>query len=119
MNNPMTPAAVAIQYSDDELKQVLRQDLINELAPWALDPDTTYINGVNNLNENLVIYSASIAEEAFLRVRENNPPEDPSNPAPTVGLFSVKYSFADEHRINPPDMSKILHIMVTLVRLYG
>ena len=119
MNTPMTPAALATQYSDEELKQILRQDLINELGPWQLDPDKTYINGVNNLDERLVTYSASVLEEAFQRVRENDAPSDPFNPVPQIGLFSVPYSFADEHRINPPDMSKILHVMGTLVRSYA
>jgi hypothetical protein len=93
------------------------RSLLNEaLAPWNLDANTVYINGVNNLTERMVISSASLTEEAVQRILEK---DEPTYSFRAAGLFSVAYSFADEHGVEGPDAEMLSDIVAELVRTLG
>lgn len=89
----------------EELALRVREELAETFAQHgldpALDPDHLYINGVNNLEERLVISSQSLTSETTLRILDQDPPSDWSDE--TAGIFRVPYSFEDEHRV--PDMT--------------
>ncbi|WP_225775248.1 hypothetical protein [Pseudomonas sp. Marseille-Q5115] len=92
----------------DELAARVRTELETVLAEQGLNnlpaPDRIYLNGVNNLEERLVIYSQTLTEETTRRIQEQDPPS--AWVSDTFGVFFVAYSFEDEHRI--PDVSGLL-----------
>ncbi|MGV8919815.1 MAG: hypothetical protein ACOH2R_18760 [Pseudomonas sp.] len=99
----------------NDLRDTVRPALINELATWNIDPDAVYINGI--APDGVVIYCQSLTNEAVHHILHQNEPDYSSTEH--MGLFSVAYSFADEHRVDGPDFVKIGHVMRTLVRAYG
>ncbi|KTB58636.1 hypothetical protein ACTACG_00810 [Pseudomonas syringae] len=114
MNTPVNPAAFAAETASVEEK--IRAFLISELAEWSIDPDNVYINGVNDPEERVVIGSVSLTAEASTRVFEK---DAPSYSTRTAGLFTVAYSYADEHRLAAPDLAKIGEVIGQLVRDLG
>lgn len=116
MNDHATPSAIAKQENAAEIKEKIQAFLVSELSEWSIDPDQVYINAVNDPEEGIVIFSASLAEDAWNRVYEN---DAPSYSPRTAGLFTVAYSYADEHRLAAPDLAKISEVIGQLVRDLG
>ncbi|RMO91981.1 hypothetical protein ALQ33_02711 [Pseudomonas syringae pv. philadelphi] len=116
MNAPVNPAALAIQNDTATLEEKIRAFLVSELAEWSIDPDNVYINGVNDPAEGVVISSASLTAEASTRIFEK---DAPSYSTRTAGLFTVAYSYADEHRLAEPDLAKVGEVIGQLVRDLG
>ncbi|KUG42817.1 hypothetical protein AL053_15050 [Pseudomonas savastanoi pv. fraxini] len=114
MNTPVNPAAFAAKHATIEEK--IRAFLVSELAEWSINPDNVYINGVNNPEERLVISSSSLTAEATNRVFEK---DAPSYSPRKAGLFSVAYSYADEHRLAAPDLAKVGEVIGQLVNDLG
>lgn len=111
------PDVLAKQANAEEIKQQIHAFLSARLSEWSVDPDTVYITGVNNLEERVVIFSQTISQEAWDRVYENDAPVYIDSP--TSGLFSVQYSFADEHRVAGPDAIQLGELMGQVVRDLG
>lgn len=92
----------------DELAARVRAELETVMAERGLNglpaPDRIYLNGVNNLEERLVIYSRTLTEETTRRIQEQDPPSPWVSD--TFGVFFVAYSFEHEHRI--PEASGLL-----------
>ena len=85
----------------DTLRELIRTQLKAALNSLGLDPDSVYFNGVNNLEEQLVIHSLSLTEEALdKRLHRDEYPNGVSySGLTTSGFFAKAYSFDDEHRI--------------------
>ncbi|KAA8695742.1 Uncharacterized protein ALO80_00312 [Pseudomonas caricapapayae] len=115
MNTPVNPAAFTTQ-NTATVEEKIRAFLISELSEWSINPDDVYINGVNNPEERLVISSASLTAEAVNRVFEKDAPAYSSHAA---GLFTVAYSYADEHRLAAPDLAKVGEVIGQLVNDLG
>ncbi|KQB53102.1 hypothetical protein AQS70_02665 [Pseudomonas endophytica] len=82
------------------LRERIRAQLKTDLSPLGLDPDSVYINGVNNLEERMVIDSSSLTEDALDRRLHNSEyPNGVTYSSATAGIFSKAYTFEDEHRI--------------------
>ncbi|EPM43998.1 hypothetical protein [Pseudomonas syringae] len=116
MNDYTNPNVIAKQQNATEIKEKIRAFLVSELSEWSIDPDKVYINGVNNPQDRLVIFSASLAEDAWNHVYEN---DAPTYHAQVAGLFSVAYSYADEHRLAAPDLEKVGELIGQLVSDLG
>ncbi|WP_457792423.1 hypothetical protein [Pseudomonas syringae] len=114
MNTPVNPAVFAAENATT--KEKIRAFLVSELAEWSIDPDNVYINGVNDPEERMVIDSNSLTAEAINRVFEKNAP---SYSTRTAGLFTVAYSYADEHRLAAPDLAKVGEVIGQLVNDLG
>ncbi|MCJ2372749.1 hypothetical protein [Pseudomonas sp. RGM 3321] len=114
MNTPVNPAAFAAENATVEEK--IRAFLVSELAEWSINPDNVYINGVNDPEERVVISSNSLTAEATNRVFEK---DAPSYAPRTAGLFTVAYSYADEHRLAAPDLAKVGEVIGQLVNDLG
>lgn len=50
------------------------QRLAELLASYRINPETTYINTINNVVDERVIVSRTLTEEAIQRVSDNDPP---------------------------------------------
>ncbi|MDB5983550.1 MAG: hypothetical protein JWQ69_4565 [Pseudomonas sp.] len=116
MNIAINPSAVAHQEGWEALRAKVRPLLRTALQAWNLDPDTVYLNGVNDPSDRLVISANSLTDEAVQRILEK---DEPSYAFATAGLFSVAYSFADEHRVKGPDVHSLSRIVTELVRTLG
>ncbi|MCD5982577.1 MULTISPECIES: hypothetical protein [Pseudomonas] len=116
MNTQNHPNVIAKQNNAEEIKEMIRAFLVNELAEWSVDPEKLYINAINNQEERLVIFSKSISQEAWDCVYENDAGFVLS---PSVGLFSEAYSFADEHRVAEPDLETVYRLIEQLVADLG
>ncbi|KPX22288.1 hypothetical protein ALQ08_101201 [Pseudomonas syringae pv. delphinii] len=116
MNDYTNPSVIAKQHNATEIKEKIRAFLVSELSEWSIDPDKVYINGVNNPQDRLVIFSASLAEDAWNHVYEN---DAPAYSAQVAGLFTVAYSYADEHRLAAPDLAKVGELIGQLVSDLG
>ncbi|EGH98113.1 MULTISPECIES: hypothetical protein [Pseudomonas syringae group] len=114
MNTPVNPAVFAAENATT--KEKIRAFLVSELAEWSIDPDNVYINGVNDPEERMVIGSNSLTAEAINRVFEK---DAPSYSTRTAGLFTVAYSYADEHRLAAPDLAKVGEVIGQLVNDLG
>lgn len=110
------PSVIAEQTNTEQLKEQIRSFLISELSTWSIDPDRVFLNSINNPEERLVIASASLSEEAWHRVYEKNAP---FYSAETAGLFTVPYSFADEHRLPSPSLVRIGMVIGELIYNQG
>ncbi|SHN28398.1 hypothetical protein SAMN05216593_12289 [Pseudomonas asturiensis] len=111
------PDVAAKQANADEIKEQIRAFLVSELFEYSIDPDAVYINGVNNMDARVVTFSKSISQEAWDRVYENDAPD--YRASPHIGLFSVQYSFADEHRVAEPDLEMVYRLIGQLVADLG
>lgn len=116
MNAPLNPNVLAKQAHAAAIKDEIRTVLTSELAEWSIDPESVYINGVTNNVEKLVIYSKSLTGVAWNCVYEN---VTLSSSSETSALFSVAYSYADEHRVNAPTMAKVAEVVNALVEKLG
>lgn len=116
MNAPLNPNVLAVQANAAATKESIRAYLISELAEWSIDPDQVYINSVTDPVEQLVIGSTSLTTEAWHRVYENSIPNYSTQ---TAGLFTVAYSYANEHRLPAPDLLKVGQIIAALVQKLG
>jgi hypothetical protein len=116
MTTEIEPSVPAHQQGWEAMRVTVRPLLRTALEAWNLDPDTVYINGVNDLTERLVIVSNSLTEGAVQHILEK---DEPSYSFRTAGLFSVAYSFADEHRVDGPDAETLSGIIANLVRTLG
>lgn len=85
----------------DILRDRIRTELKTALATLGLDPDSVYVNGVNNLEERLVTHSLSLTEEALdKRLHRDEYPSGVDYSGLThIALFNKAYTFEDEHRI--------------------
>lgn len=108
------PAVPPHQEGWNELAKTVRPLLSAALA--GINPDEVFFNGVNNLTERLVIHSASLTNEAVQRILEK---DEPTYTFITGGVFSVAYSFADEHRVSGLDPENLTEVMTHLVRTLG
>jgi hypothetical protein len=85
----------------DELAARVREALLAMLPDYGvspdLSPDDLYLNGVNNLEERLVIYSESLTYATTRQILEQDPPSPYAGN--TLGVFFVPHSFEDEHRV--------------------
>ena len=113
MTDSQNPNAVSKQQNSVAIREKIRVFLASELA---VDPDKVYINGVNNNEEKLVIYSESLSLLAWNRVYENDPLGAAGD---TSGVFGVPYSYADEHRLSAPTWAQIAQAVNTLVEQLG
>ncbi|MEQ4336879.1 hypothetical protein ABNM62_00045 [Pseudomonas syringae] len=114
MNTQVNPAALAADNAT--VQEKIRAFLVSELAEWSINPDEVYINGVNDPEERIVIGSTSLTAEAANRVFEKDAPAYSTR---TAGLFTVAYSYADEHRLAAPDLAKVGEVIGQLVRDLG
>ncbi|RMO81308.1 hypothetical protein ALQ36_103420 [Pseudomonas syringae pv. primulae] len=64
----------------------------------------------------MVIGSNSLTAEAINRIFEK---DAPSYSTRTAGLFTVAYSYADEHRLAAPDLAKVGEVIGQLVNDLG
>ncbi|WP_263262686.1 hypothetical protein [Pseudomonas sp. RIT-PI-S] len=87
----------------EQLAERVYAELLAAMAEHGLspdlNPDQVYLNGVNNLEERLVIYSESLTYATTRRILEQDPPSPVDSDTDTLGVFFVAYSFADEHRV--------------------
>ncbi|MEA9978052.1 MULTISPECIES: hypothetical protein [unclassified Pseudomonas] len=113
MSKTINPAA-GHQEDWNNIANTVRPLLSDALS--GLNPDEVFINGVNNLTERLVISSTSITNAAVQCILDK---EEPAYSFVNAGLFSVAYSFADEHRMEGPDASALSEIISNLVRTLG
>jgi hypothetical protein len=102
--------------STEIIREKARNLLNAALENWNLNPDAVYLNGVNNMTERLVIGSVSLTEEAVEKTLEKNLP---SYSYANAGLFSVAYSFADEHRVEGPDAETLNRIITHVIHTLG
>jgi hypothetical protein len=116
MNAPLNPNAISKQENRIAIIDKIRAVLTSELAEWSIDPDKVYLNGVNNNQEKLVIDSRSLTTVAWECVYENVTLSDSSE---TSGLFTVPYSYADEHRIHAPARAQLAKVVNALVEQLG
>ncbi|MDY7568183.1 hypothetical protein QN400_00410 [Pseudomonas sp. RTC3] len=98
--------------STEIIREKARNLLNAALENWNLNPDAVYFNGVNNMTERLVIASISLTEEAVDKTLEK---DLPTYSYVNGGLFSVAYSFADEHRVEGPDAETLSRIITEIV----
>ena len=103
----------------DILRDKIRKLLKNDLASLGLDPDSVYLNGVNNLEERLVIDSRSLTEEALdKRLHRNEYPNGVSYiEISTAGFFSKPYSFDEAHRVNDLSPSNLSAMVTHCLRI--
>jgi hypothetical protein len=116
MTDPRNPNAMSKQQNRLAIIDKIRAALTSELAEWSIDPDKVYVNGVNNEKEKLVIYCRPLTTLAWEHVYENDPMSESSE---NWDLFSVAYSYADEHRVNGPTMVQIAKAVNALVEELG
>ncbi|MFP3517423.1 hypothetical protein SB766_14625 [Pseudomonas sp. SIMBA_077] len=85
----------------DILRDRIRTELKTALVTLDLDPDSVYVNGVNNVDERLVTHSLSLTEEALdKRLHRDEYPNGVDYSGLThIALFTKAYTFEDEHRI--------------------
>jgi hypothetical protein len=102
--------------STEIIREKARNLLNAALENWNLNPDAVYLNGVNNMTERLVIGSVSLTEEAVEKTLEKNLP---SYSYANAGLFSMAYSFADEHRVEGPDAETLNRIITQVIHTLG
>jgi hypothetical protein len=116
MDNDMDTPPEYLQ-GHNELAERVRPALKAALAQHGLnpdlDPDRVYVNGVNTLEERLVIYSQSLTNETVQMLLEQHPPSPWTSDH--IGLFFVAYSFEDEHRV--PDCTP-LQVGEVVARVY-
>lgn len=112
--NDVTHPAVPPHQEGWEALRVRVRPLLTEAT--NLNPDNVYLNGVNNMTERLVIGSSSLTEEAVRRILEK---DVPSYSYANAGLFSVAYSFADEHRVEGPDAETLSRIITDVIHTLG
>jgi hypothetical protein len=98
--------------STEIIREKARNLLNAALENWNLNPDAVYLNGVNNMTERLVLSSLSLTEEAVQRTLEK---DLPAYSYINEALFSVAYSFADEHRVEGPDAETLKRIITDII----
>ncbi|WP_122671230.1 hypothetical protein [Pseudomonas viridiflava] len=118
MTTQHNPNVLAKQGNAEDIKAQIREFLVGQLSEWGIDPDEAFINGMGtSVGERMVIFSRSISEDAWHRIYENDQVEYADGP--DSGLFSVQYSFADEHRIAEPSLDKVAELINQLVADFG
>ncbi|WP_297832069.1 hypothetical protein [Pseudomonas sp.] len=114
MSKVINPAVASHQEGWENLANTVRPLLSAALS--GMNPDEVFINGVNNLTERLVIDSTSLTNATVQCILDK---EEPTYSFVNAGLFSVAYSFADEHRVSGPDAEALSEIITNLVRTLG
>lgn len=104
------------QQGFDELSTRVHAELLAILPDYGispeLDPDDLYLNGVNNLEERLVIYSENLTYATTRQILEQDPPSHYGGD--TLGVFFVPYSFEDEHRVPDHSPAQLSQAMETV-----
>ncbi len=116
MSDSRNPNAIYKQQNRLAIIQKIRAALTSELAEWSIDPDSVHVVAVNDNKDKLVIYSRSLTSLAWEHVYENVTFYGSSE---TTDLFSVAYSYQDEHRVNGPTLEKVAEVVNVLVEQLG